>query len=253
LPAQFNVTFPKSKGASFLINIGAAYDIPAPFKHSDFSVTGEYHRNSLTDSAQNNLQLGVSLTSRIWNHDHQKLTVFLVMDPKYSWDGIEKTNSAESNFLLTPKFKLGDHVNFGKPSDFNQNAQTLYISGYVGTQVQQVFASDTTQPKGFILRPLVKGLFSFAWNRRKDNSSKFDGNNPLVKLYFDVDWRRTFVNSTHDGEGFSHLFNTGVNYYLPTKGVKVSFGVSFVEGSDFFSGLKPQQYFLVSFNLSLGS
>ncbi|MDB5091484.1 MAG: hypothetical protein JWR09_5478 [Mucilaginibacter sp.] len=252
LPAQFNVTFPKDKRASFLINIGASYDIPVDWQLSTFAVSAEYHRNSLTDSAQNNFQFGVDYTKRIVNYDHQRFMLFLIADPKYSWDGIEKINSAESNFLLTPKFRAFGKVNIGKPSYLDSNAHTFYFSFYAGTQVQQVFASDTTSLKGFILRPLAKGLLSYAWNRYKDGSTDFDKTSPLIKIHVNYDVRRTVVNSTTNGERFSHLLNAGVNYFLPIKGPKVSFGVSFVEGSDYFSGLKSQQYFLASLNLAVG-
>jgi len=251
LPAQFNVTFPKNQGAAFLINLGAKYDFASFSDGSVLSATAEYHRNSMVDSVQNNLQLGFSYSWRFAHSANGNNTYFLIVDPLYSWDGVAKTNNAETELLLTTKSILGDHLNLGRPTHWKNKAVTFFLSGYAGMQVQQVFPSDTTMPKGFKLRPVVKALASYAWNRHVDKSQAYNPNDPIIKIFIDYDLRKTIVNTTADGENFTHLLNTGVNYYFMTKPAQVSFGLSFVEGADYFSGMKAQQYFLATLNIAL--
>jgi len=250
LPAQFNITFPKDKGASFLVNAGVNYQFTSLKASSLWAFTGEYHRNSMGDSAQNNLQLGLHGYLFLGDSKNGHSSYFLIIDPKYSWDGVAKTNSAESNILFMPKWTM-DPFNIGKKSQWG--ATTFYLAIYGGTQVQQVFPSDTTTPKGFKLRPLVKGNASFSFNRHNANNKGYDFTNPLLTIFADYDQRKTIVNTTHDGENFTHTLNTGINYFLTTSPLTISFGASFVEGSDVFSGLKSQQYFLVSLNIGFSA
>lgn len=250
LPAQFNVTFPKDKGASFLVNVGVNYQFTSIKASSLWAFTGEYHRNSMTDSAQNNIQLGLHGYLFLGGSNNGHSSYFLIIDPKYSWDGVARTNSAESNILFMPKWTM-DPFNIGKKSQWG--ATTFYLSLYAGTQVQQVFPSDTTTPKGFKLRPLVKGNASFSFNRHNANHKGYDDTNPLLTIFADYDQRKTIVNTTHDGENFTHMLNTGVNYFITTSPFTVSVGASFLEGADVFSGLKAQQYFLVSLNIGFSA
>jgi len=75
---------------------------------------------------------------------------------------------------------------------------------------------------------------------------------PVVRLLADYTQRISAINHTNDGEKWTHLFRTEVDYYILLKPVKLSVGAEFLNGSDLFAGLKQQQYFLLSVNLYAG-
>jgi hypothetical protein len=58
------------------------------------------------------------------------------------------------------------------------------------------------------------------------------------------------ANSTEHPEGYTYLFTAALDYYIAARPVKISIGPSFHSGSDPMHGLKQQQYWLISFNVS---
>jgi len=242
LPARFNITFPDHKGASYLVDIGVSIQDMPKVVNGLLSFIGEYHRNTLTDSVQNNLQLGIGFHKILFHFDGGNSTLFLIADPQYSWDGVAKKNSVQSNVLLTPHWRPGK-FHLGTPIQANDTSHTMLFSLFAGSQLQNVFPSDTTALHGFKLRVLSTGMASYSFNRHHD----FE--NPLITIFASYSIRSAVINRVGDGEKWTHLLNTGINYVIAAKPLKISIGGSFVEGSDYFSGMKAQQYFLVSLNV----
>lgn len=249
LPAQFTVTLPKDKGGSFLVDFGAG--VKLKFLSTKQSIVSkfiaEYHRNTLTDSVQNNYQFGIKSTFDLdAKKEYQVLHKVIIIDPQYIVDRVNMQNSIASNFLLTWNSD-GGPVNWNNNNYVFDRRGSIVPSILIGTQVQQVFAGDTTAPNGFKLRPLAIGNLSYLFFKK---NNQFD---PVVRLLVAYSQRIAAVNDTHDGEKWTHLFRAAADYYIMLKPVKLSVGVSFINGSDMFAGLKQQQYFLLSLNLFAGS
>jgi len=242
LPAQFNITFPQHAPATYLINLGISADLG--FSNPKFiaALTAEYHRNTLTDSMQNNLQLGIKLTKRFSYSADGNTSWFLILDPQYIFDDVAKQHSLATDLLATWKHK-GEGLHFGVRNIPSDGSTQYFLSLIGGTQLQQVFPSDTTTAKGFKIRPLAIGTASFSFDRKKDVTD------PLITIFATYAQRVAVVNTTNDGEKFSHFLNTGVSYVFVSTPVKASIGASYINGSDYFTGLKQQQYFLISLNI----
>lgn len=240
LPAQFSITMPQHRPASYLVNVGISSDLGFSNTNRLISLVAEFHRNTLTDSVQNNLQIGIKGSFDFgYSTDNTSYWIF-ILDPQYILDQVAKTHSIASDFLLSWRSN-GSGLHWGIN---NINPHSSYFFSLVGgTQVQQVFPSDTTQARGFKLRPLAIGTLSYSILR------KSDATDPLVTLSATYAQRMTVVNSTNDGEKWTHELNTGISYVLVAKPIKVSIGASFINGSDYFAGLKQQQYFLISLNV----
>ncbi|MGZ3872341.1 MAG: hypothetical protein ACXVJD_05465 [Mucilaginibacter sp.] len=241
LPAQFSVTIPRDKGSSWSINAGISYLIDIQSTNLLSAVTTEFHRNTLTDSVQNNLSIGYKGILRIGSGVPQS-TYHFIFDPQWALDQVKKTNAAQSN-LLVDWDRKGDGLHVGLPNRYGKNYSLVGISG--GTQVQYILPNDTASGfKGFKLRPLVNGSFGFYFGKDKKASD------PVVGLTVNYSQRIAAVNTSADQERWTHQLTAGVNYYLISKPAKVSIGLTFMNGSDNYTGLKQQQYFLLSLNLS---
>jgi hypothetical protein len=248
LPAQLTVTLPEDKPGSYLINIGTAIKFRPPFwkKIMITKVTAEFHRNTLTDSVQENWQFGLKTTIDLSaKQADTALHIYLIADPQYTVDRVALTNSLASNFLITLG-KDGGKFHWNA-NNFGPNKHGAFIPAVLfGAQVQEVFAENTTAPSGFKFRPLAIANLSYVFFKPK---SIID---PLIRIQTTYAQRISVVNRTADGEYWSHLFRAGIDYFFLLKPVKLSMGASFVNGSDQFAGLKQQQYFLLSLNLFVG-
>jgi hypothetical protein len=238
LPAQFAVTLPKDKASSWLVNLGTAIQLGSANPHWLSSATLEFHRNSLTDSVQNNFAAGYKAVVGLGAIGPSSFS--LTFDPQWAHDQVKKTNSIQSNLLLTWKKRSGFHI--GIPTFHGNNFSRLGLLG--GTQLQQVFPNDTSSGfKGFKVRPLLTGSYGYFFSRNGDDSD------PMLGLTLNYTQRIAAVNNSADLEKWSHQFTAAVNYYIISKPAKVSVGVTFLNGSDPYTGLKQQQYFLLSLNI----
>jgi hypothetical protein len=242
LPAQFLVTVPKGGKASILADAGIGISLNSIFKKWKpvIAFTTEYHRNTMVDSVQNNFQIGLKGTFPFWAYNNT--TWYLIADPKYAYDAVKKTNSVASDLLFTwGTYK--STINFNTYNIIGSNS-AWRPSVVFGTQLQQVFPSDTTMAKGFILRPTLTGKVELLLYR---DGKRFDPSGQLSLLY---DQRVAVINKTNSGEKFTHLFKAEADYFIISKPLKVSVSASLINGSDPLQGLKQQQYFLFSLNVS---
>jgi hypothetical protein len=240
LPAQFTATFPQHAGAAFLFDIGISADFGFSKERHTLGLIAEYHRNTLTDSVQNNLQIGLKGTWVFCQSKDLETSLIFIYDPQLIIDKVAGNRSVASDLLMTWKNK-GSGVHFGTNGVGDKGE--YFLSLVWGAQVQQVYATDGTLPTGFKLRPLAIATASYALIRNGD------GTDPVLKVYASYAQRITAVNTASDNEKFSHLLHTGVDYIITNKPATVSVGASFVNGSDYFTGLKQQQYFLLSLNI----
>jgi hypothetical protein len=243
LPAEFTITLPQHAPASYLINVGTNIDLSSLSSTKNITAfTAEFHRNTLTASQQNNLQLGFNGTWKLAEGPGMHTSYFLIYDPQYILDQVAKQHSFATDLLFTWRTK-GSALNWDADNLSHDHKRFLKVSILTGSQFQEVFPSDTTTAKGLKIRPLIIGNAAYTFLKGKDITA------PLVKIYTTYTQRVAAVNTTHDGEKYSHMFKAGVDYYLLAKPAKVSIGASFLNGSDYFTGLKQQQYFLISFNI----
>ena len=247
LPAQFSMTVPEHKKASFVINAGISINLDSLSKPGYLSaITAEFHRNSLTDSVQNNYQIGYKGTFKIGGRAGGNTIYYLTFDPQYSRDQVAQKHSFQSNVLFSWR-TTGSALNWNA-FNVNQAKTNYYKIGLIsGTQIQHVFHSDSsTALRGFKLRPLAiadAGLFFLrGYNKLTD---------PVFSLNVSFTQRVAAVNTTSDAEKFTHLFRAGINYYIVSTPAKLSLGAEFLSGSDNFTGMKQQQYFLLAFNVFL--
>lgn len=243
LPAQFSVTWPKHEKASFLINIGVGIDQDFLSSEKLFSsFTGEYHRNSLTDKQQNNIQLGfkgfyIFSTKR-------KIKYYFTFDPQFSRDFVEEKNSIQTNLLFSFSNKNNGFKLNGEMVNKSKSLYTiLSING--GPQMQYVLNSDKNENlRGFKLRPFATLNTGIYFMRNKDISDVYLG----ISSGFTS--RYALVNSTNDEEKDTYQLRSDINYYFHTKPTtKLSIGATYLNGSDPYTALSRQQYFLISFNV----
>ncbi|CAD0218290.1 hypothetical protein [Chryseobacterium sp. JV274] len=246
LPAQLSVTFPKGKKASYLINTG----ININFKIDRWpkllgSFTGEYHRNTLTDKEQNNIQLGIKGHYNFASEPETKY--ILIFDPQFSRDFVEDKNSIQSNLLFT-WVTNNKPLNFGAHNYLNKKETiATKISIIAGAQFQNVFHGDANQDlRGFKFRPIGTVNAGIYFLRNES-----DPTDPVVDITAAYTQRLIVINSTADSEKNTYQFTSSINYYIATNPVKLSIGGTFLDGSDPYTALKQQQYFLISFNVFL--
>ncbi|MFI5452892.1 hypothetical protein ACHMWN_12135 [Pedobacter sp. UC225_61] len=249
LPAQFTITMPKDKSTSYLINLGIGINPHFKgMKNVISAFTGEYHRNSLTDDEQHNIQLGFKGDYQFAKSTNGNTAYQLIFDPQFARDLVEEKSSLQSNLLFTWT-STNKKVNFGGTPNYDKNKRvSTKLSFIMGTQVQNVLDSDKDETKrGFKLRPLATVDFGFYLLNKKDYLD------PKLGFTAGFTQRYAAVNTTSDSEKYSHLFRTGVDYYFMSDPAKLSIGAAFVTGSDPYTALKQQQYFLLSFNVFLSN
>ena len=250
-PAQFQLTFPHKDTASYLINAGVSILLG---KSNGFksTLTGEYHRNTNADSAQNNFQFGYTYNTRFLKGGIDRADHYIYGDIKYVYDGIDIKNSIAANFLYT---WVADQAAINiNANNFSKNKKTsFYLSPFIGPQIQHVFSAANDSAKGFILRPVVSLSASFAINRIPDSVNQRSQPQPLISFSASYTGRKDIVNSSKVPEGYTQLFKAEADYYIITKPVKLSLGISYLTGSDPIQGLKKQQFWIVSFNIAKGT
>jgi hypothetical protein len=249
-PAQFQATFPKKDTASYLVNLGVSVVLNGNARFQS-KLTGEFHRNTTTDSAQNNLQLGYGFFAKLSPAKSLGPGHWLFGDAKYIYDGVAITNSFASDLFYTLLLDQSP-INLNSTTFLNTTkTRTLTIAPYVGGQVQDVFAASNDSAKGFIFRPVFSTSVLFSFNHLLALEKQSQANaHPLVTISASYTGRWDVYNATKMSEGYTYLFNAALNYYILTDPVNISIGPSFSIGSDPMQGLKQQQYWLLSLNVS---
>jgi len=246
LPAQFTITAPQHKSASYAVNLGVNINLHSFGKYLTTKFTREFHRNTLTDSVQNNFQVGVKGTFGLNPKNDDKGThLNIIIDPQWIVDRAKMENSLASNLLFTWNTD-GSSLNWNKHNFVFDKSGAFIPAILAETQVQQVFAEDTTAAHGFKLRPVIIGNLSYIFLKK---GNEID---PVVRLLTSYTQRVCAVNKTDDGEKWTHLFRAEADYFILQRPLKLSVGASFLNGADIFSGQKQQQYFLVSLTLYAG-
>ena len=249
-PAQLQLTLPQQGAANWLVDAAASLTI-RPMSCGPFTskFVGEFHRNTLADSAQFNYQAGFNFS---WYRDRgdNVLTPVWTGNLKYIHNITDTSNNLAATLNFT-FYRSGKHIlDLGRPGYLNNEHFTYQLTPSAEIQYQQVFPNDE-QMQGGILRPLVDLSASIALNHKK-TKGKLAAPSKMIELAVDYVNRYAVVNSTGNKEGYTKLFRPAVNYYfLNTNSSSVSLGASYNLGSDPLNGLKAQQFWLFALQVQL--
>ncbi|GAA3974864.1 hypothetical protein GCM10022210_26580 [Mucilaginibacter dorajii] len=246
-PAQLMLTIPSSGGSSWLVDAGvAARVVPLSGVNSVSNLVGEFHRNTLISNPQYNWQLGFNYAYLHTKPDGQ-FALSWTANAKYVRDVIDTAHSVATT-LSIGFYRTGkDYLNFGRPRSFDNQKMTYQIDPSVQVQYQQYFGNDLHT--GGIVRPLVSLAASLAWNSARTKglaaSKKFE----LAASYTN---RYAAANNTGNGERYTKLLSTGINYYfINSASSTVSVGASYNLGSDPLNGLKDQNFLQFAFQVQI--
>jgi hypothetical protein len=237
-PAQAVVTFPEDGTDSYLVNLGLLYTIN-PKRKLISKVKAEYHKNTLTDKEQDNIEVGYQTTWNLRKIDSNNY-LFFIFDPKYVYNGVTINNAVASNVLFS-WYKDNSQFNINTKNYIDKKKSIFYKpSLFIGTQLQHNFKSENEDLEGFIMRPLASASLSISLLRKKKEFMKYS------ILYTG---REDVINNTKAEEGYTKLLKTGLEIFIPNNTLEVSLGVSYNKGSDPIKGLADQKYWLLSFNV----
>ncbi len=240
-PAQLQLTAPQKDSTSWLFNMGISYSLLKGSQNGKLKITSEYHKNTLTDSKQDNFSFGFKYYQRLTPDASSCL--FMSVDPQYEHDAIGKTQSIAGNLLFTyyndkaGQFHMNSHNYFGRFA--------LKPSIYAGIQMQDVVAAANDSSTGLIIRPIATASLYFDIIKDPMVRPRL----PLLRFSLDYIARTDASNSTLKKEGYTDLLKIGVEWFLVYSPVRVSIGGSFNNGSDPLKGLAKQQYWLISLNI----
>lgn len=241
-PAQLQITIPHKDTVSYLINFGLSIGLDCISTQKLISkLKTEYHRNTMTDKKQNNFEIGYQGTWSFVNFD--KTRFFVVFDPKYVYDGIDIKNSFASNIIFS-WFRKNSDLNWNTNNYFHQKNEALFLSLFLGTQIQNIFNAKVDSAKGFIVRPLYSTNISYTINKVKKDII------PIIKFSLTYSGRYDMINNTKISEGYTQSLKTGVDIYLANDPFKISLGASYNYGSDPIIGQALQKFWLISINIS---
>lgn len=250
-PGQLQATFPKKDTATYAINLAVAVNLVKDSLGRYFGrLVGEVHRNTSTDSVQNNWQLGYSYFLRL-SPQEKETAHWLFGNIKYVYDGIGITNAFAGEFYYTLRNDQGPfHINANNFL-FGSKRCSFILSPYAGFQAEETFKAYSDNAQGFILRPLYTGTAQLSWNHQLPHAEESqEYAHPILSVQLSYTGRWDLINSTRMHEGYTDLLRTELDLYIIDKPVKLSIGPSFNVGSDPLQGLKKQQYWLLSLNIS---
>jgi hypothetical protein len=256
-PVRFQFTIPRHEKTSYLIDGGVGIPV-ANFKIGntltmDGKVVGEYHRNTLIDEEQHNWQTGLSGTLRTNIKRNNAQTTFhqwyFTPTLKFSRNLMDTASALLFNMDAIP-FRSGDKGLNLNTYTIRGNRKLIHLFAInPGLEFQHNFSASDDDNNGTILRPLVKFQYSLAGNRLKESPAEMISPDKTWEASFDYTARYAVLNSTAAEEEFTQLMKAGVDYYLLTRPLRISFGVSFNYGSDPALGLKKQHFYLATFSL----
>lgn len=246
-PAQLLLSLPSSGRSNWLVDVGvSARLVPLSGLHSVAKLVGEFHRNTLIDSAQYNWQLGFNY-AYLHTRAAGRLAFSWTANLKYVRDVADTTHSVATTLSLGFYRSGINFTNIGRPGYLNNYKMTYQLDPSLQVQYQQYLGNDTHT--GAIVRPLVSLAASIAWNGKRIPGKMPPKKFEIAAAYIN---RYAAINKTGNGEGYSKLLRTGVNYYfLNTKSSTVSFGASYNLGSDPLNGLKQQNFVQFAFQIQI--
>lgn len=256
-PVRFQLTIPKHEETSYLIDGGLGIPV-VNFKIGealtmDGKLVGEYHRNTLIDEEQHNWQTGLSGTLRTNIKRNRAETKFsqwyFTPTLKFSRNLRDTASAVLFNMDAIP-FRSGDkglNLNTYTIRGNRKLIQLLAINP--GVEFQYNVSAQNQRDEGTVLRPLLKFQYLLAGNRLKESPIEMIVPDKTWEATLDYTARYAVVNSTAMEEEFTQLLKAGVDYYLLTRPLRISFGVSFNYGSDPAQGLKKQHFYLATFSL----
>jgi hypothetical protein len=256
-PVRFQLTIPKHEETSYLIDGGLGIPV-VNFKIGealtmDGKLVGEYHRNTLIDEEQHNWQTGLSGTLRTNIKRNRAETKFsqwyFTPTLKFSRNLRDTASAVLFNMDAIP-FRSGDkglNLNTYTIRGNRKLIQLLAINP--GVEFQYNVSAQNQRDEGTVLRPLLKFQYLLAGNRLKESPIEMIVPDKTWEASLDYTARYAVVNSTAMEEEFTQLLKAGVDYYLLTRPLRISFGVSFNYGSDPAQGLKKQHFYLATFSL----
>uniref|UniRef100_F4CEW0 DUF3078 domain-containing protein n=1 Tax=Sphingobacterium sp. (strain 21) TaxID=743722 RepID=F4CEW0_SPHS2 len=239
VPAQFQITLPKSDSSSWLVNVGVSMNLSSKSTRWISSLIAEYHKNTLTAVEQHNMQAAYGFSGLIKRG--AKKSWFLNGNAGYTYDEISRSHSLMGNFLFT---FMGDRGPINTYKFAADTGSRFYISPFLGFQIQETMQAFDEASQGLLLRPLFTLSAYFDIIRKKTLTP-----DPLLRIAVDYTGRTDLVNSTNIDEGYTQLLQSGIEWFLVDKPIRVSLGGSFNYGSDPLRGLAKQQYWLLSLNL----
>ena len=108
-PAVFTYTNPRDKAESWLLNAAIGFNVLSQTqKVITLSPYFEYHRNTLIDKEQNNIQSGLALEWQLWqlkDSSTREWTPILITSTKYNKDLVKDVSSFQGNYALTFLFQ----------------------------------------------------------------------------------------------------------------------------------------------------
>ncbi|WP_159478244.1 hypothetical protein [Dyadobacter sp. 3J3] len=247
-PAAFLATFPKGKGASFLIDGGIGLEKELSLNRLYFKAVVEYHRNTLIEKKQNNGQLGGGIEWFIRPAEKQNNGI-VTSDLKYVRDAVADKASVVWAGEITPFSKI-----FNKPIYRCNKVLAWVLSPAAGFEYQNTFdAPEATKDslRGNILRGVLKGKVSLSLLDRPARVGGIAGPTYL-QLYVNTAFRYDVVNTTETPAGWHPYLDTGLIFYpVHKQNNKFSLGLSYVNGENPAKGLARQEYFLFAFRVKI--
>lgn len=262
-PAIIQLTFPKGADDSWLIDAAIGYnletkgrwkrdsnskiDFTKGKKRWGFTPLFSYHRNTLVEEEQYNWQTGVSVNFANINrrpNDNVRVSHYASMSLKYSRNVIDSIQS----LLFTGQYDLFRNgkkgINLGT-NTYTNSPFLQYFSITPSYQLQYNFMANSKAKEGSILRPQFMVNYEIGTNleRVQRNAKK------KISLNLEYTGRYDVANSTGIREYYTHLFKTGLNFYLLNDPMTVTLSGTFNYGSDPAKGLKNQQFWLVGIKL----
>jgi len=251
-PVQFQMTFPKNKDHSFLVDGGIAY---GPEQWRGGKIFGEYHRNTLVEEEQHNWQAGFAsvLYAKLKRNREGTTSSRWFFSPtlKYIVDRIDTVHSLALNIDALP-FRSGERGLNLATNTLSSNKRLIhfaFLSG--GTEIQQNFSAKDKSEEGFILRPALKAQYSLAGNKRRALMTE-----PIKTWAFTFNYDQWYdlINTTAYEENYTHFFRGSFDYFILTAAENVnnmdlSVGVSFNYGSKPQQALDKQQFWLLTVNI----
>ncbi len=248
-PAVISYTKPRNEKGSYYIDAGLGYAFSQQAR-GDWFVFVEHHRNSMVNDESNSLQFGVGnewFTNKhfLTNDDNKnRYTANIISNAKYSKDFINKIQSLQASFEITPVIAPRLNSNALLPNTFVQWGKEFAIEYFpsAGIEWETRLQRDIDSTKGSIGRAMFKlnvnayPFFTSLKNR--------------IELYFDGTLRQDVINTTDYSKGFYPSLKTGVNL-LFTKKPLISIGGSYNNIQNPGLGIPKQEFFMVALKIKI--
>ena len=241
-PAQLQLTLPKDS-SSYLVDLGVAISLDKGTSKFNSSFNIEYHRNSLIDEAQNNLQAGYGYKLQLIQKTNT--SYFLTGDLKYVKNKEDEKHSGAIDLLFTWVRDSGKGLYFNTDNFLDTNGiHAINPSVFLGLQGQNVFRSDKGELEGFTLRPTLNVNLSYSLNKKHTIPKK-----PILTFSSNYTARVAGLKPSGSEEKYTGLFKASLDYVIVNEPVSIKIGPAYNNGSDPLAGLEKQSYWQVSLKI----